>query len=298
MEQSAWKISLHGGHSGEFCEHAEGSLREIVQSAAEVGYHVFGVAEHMPRVEPRFLYTREREMGWTVETLEQNFERYAQTVRSLAHEFADRLTVLCGFEIEVVPQDRYPQLVAEYRARYGFDYVVGSVHYLNDTMVDGSSDETFLGLVEQMGGMENLAVAYYQKVAEMAQAVRPEVIGHLDLVRLRAHRLGLTEAIATPRVRRAVEEALEAIRSVDAFVEVNTSGLRKGLPEPYPARWIVELGTRMGVKFCIGDDSHRPTQVGFGLDEAREHLLQSGVDRVHFLTRGDDGAILKTSAPL
>ena len=23
-----WKISLHGGHSGEFCEHAEGTLRE------------------------------------------------------------------------------------------------------------------------------------------------------------------------------------------------------------------------------------------------------------------------------
>ncbi|MFQ3610716.1 MAG: histidinol-phosphatase [Fimbriimonadales bacterium] len=297
MEQSAWKISLHGGHSGEFCEHAEGSLREILQSAVEAGYNVFGVAEHMPRVEPRFLYENEQEMGWTVETLEQNFDRYAQTIRALAHEFADRLTVLCGFEIEVVPQDRYPQLVADYRARYGFDYVVGSVHYLNDTMVDGSSDATFLGLVEQMGGMENLAVAYYQKVAEMAQTVRPEVIGHLDLVRLRAHRLGLTEAISTPRVRQAVEEALEAIRSVDAFVEVNTSGLRKGLPEPYPARWIVELGARMGVKFCIGDDSHRPSQVGFGLEAAREHLLKGGVDTVHFLTR-EDGAIVKTSAAL
>ncbi len=295
--RSAWKISLHGGHSGEFCEHAEGSLRDILESAVQVGYHVFGVAEHMPRVEERFLYGKEPAMGWTAQTLEQIFDRYAHTIRALSEEFADRLTVMCGFEIEVIPQDRYQQLITHYRNHYGFDYIVGSVHYLNDTLIDGSSDETFLELAEQLGGLECLAVAYYQKVAEMAQAVRPEVIGHLDLVRLRTHRLGMTEAIETPRVRQAVEQTLEVIRSVDAFVEVNTAGWRKGLPEPYPASWIVQLGARMGVKFCIGDDSHRPSQVGFGLEEARAHLLSNGVKEVHFLTR-QEGAVVKTRASL
>ncbi len=296
--RSAWKISLHGGHSGEFCEHAEGSLCDILESAYKVGYNVFGVAEHMPRVEERYLYGKEHEWGWTPKTLEENFDRYAHTIRALSEEFADRLTVMCGFEIEVVPEDRYTELIAHYRTHYGFDYIVGSVHYLHDTMLDGGSSEEFFALMEGLGGMENLAVAYYRKVAEMAQAVRPEVIAHLDLIRLRAFRLGLDmNALRTPKVRQAVEETLEAIRSVDAFVEINTAGLRKGLPEPYPESWIVQLGARMGVKFCIGDDSHRPEQVGFGLQEAREHLLSNGVREVHFLTR-QEGAIVKTSAPL
>ncbi len=30
-----WKVSLHGGHSGQFCDHAKGSLREIVEAAIE-----------------------------------------------------------------------------------------------------------------------------------------------------------------------------------------------------------------------------------------------------------------------
>ncbi|GIV05413.1 MAG: putative histidinol-phosphatase [Fimbriimonadales bacterium] len=295
--KAAWKISLHGGHSGEFCEHAEGSLREMLEAAYQAGYTVFGVAEHMPRVEARFLYPKEIEWGWTPQTLEANFERYAHTITQLADEFADRLTVLRGFEIEVVPQDRYRELVHHYRQKYPFDYMVGSVHYLYDASIDGSSDRDFLTMMADVGGMEEVAVQYYHKVAEMAQAVRPEVIGHLDLVRLKATRLGLAEQVATARVRKAVEEALEVIRAVGARVEVNTSALRKGLDQPYPADWIVQLGARMGVMFCIGDDSHRPAQVGFGLEEARLHLLRNGVREVHFLTR-ENGQIVPASAPL
>ncbi|MDW8052354.1 MAG: histidinol-phosphatase [Armatimonadota bacterium] len=295
--KAKWRISLHGGHSGEFCEHAEGSLREILEAACAAGYYVFGVAEHMPRVEPQFLYPREREIGWTVETLERNFERYANTVRQLAQEFADRLIVLCGFEIEVVPTDQYAVIVRHYRQQYGFDYIVGSVHFLHDAALDGYSERPFAEVLDALGSMEAVAVEYYQRVAEMAQAVRPEVIGHLDLVRLTATRLGMAEQVATPRVRQAVEQALEAIRAVDARVEVNTSALRKGLDQPYPADWIVQMGARMGVKFCIGDDSHRPAQVGFGLEVAREHLLRNGVREVHFLTR-EGNAIVPAVAPL
>ncbi len=53
-------VSLHGGHSGEFCDHAEGSLREILDAAIDAGYHTFGVSEHAPRCEDRFTYPNER----------------------------------------------------------------------------------------------------------------------------------------------------------------------------------------------------------------------------------------------
>jgi histidinol phosphatase-like PHP family hydrolase len=57
------------------------------------------------------------------------------------------------------------------------------------------------------------------------------------------------------------------------------------------------MGARMGVRFCIGDDSHRPAQVGFGLEQARLHLLRNGVREVHFLTR-ENGQIVPASARL
>jgi ABC-type Fe3+-citrate transport system substrate-binding protein len=59
-------------------------------------------------------------------------------------------------------------------------------------------------------------------------------LGISTLVRLKATRLGLAEQVATARVRQAVEHTLEAIRSVGARVEVNTSALRKGIRPAVP----------------------------------------------------------------
>ncbi|GBC92637.1 Histidinol-phosphatase [bacterium HR15] len=298
MASSGWRISLHGGHSGEFCEHAEGSLRSILEAACRANYAVFGVSEHMPRVEPRYLYATERQKGWTVHTLEQLFEQYALAVRQLAKEFEGRLTVLCGFEIEVVPPDRWVQLVERYRRDYGFDYIVGSVHFVRDGGIDSSVDDPDTRrALRECGGIENLALEYYQAVAEMVRAVRPEVVAHFDLVRLLAHRLGEAHLCETPRVSTAALHALEAVREAGSLLEVNTAGIRKGLGTPYPAAWIVQAAAQMGIPFCISDDSHRPSQVGFGLDAAREHLLQNGVREVHFLTR-DHGAIVRAVAAL
>jgi histidinol-phosphatase (PHP family) len=298
MAHDGWKVSLHGGHSGEFCEHAQGSLRSILEAACDAGIVVFGVSEHMPRVAARYLYTSEREKGWTVQTLTELFERYAVTVRALSREFEGRLTVMCGFEIEVVPPDCWVQLVEEYRRDYGFDYIVGSVHFVRDGGIDSDpEDPDTHRALQECGGIENLAVEYYRAVAEMVQAVRPEVVAHFDLVRLLAHRLGEVQAVDTPRVREAALKALVAVREASSLLEVNTAGIRKGLGAPYPAAWIVREAVQMSIPFCLSDDSHRPEQVGFGLDAAREHLLQNGVQTVHYLTRRE-GAIVRASAAL
>ena len=103
METAPWKTSLHGGHSGEFCEHAVGSLREVVDSAYQKGFLVYGVSEHAPRAEDRFLYPSELTKGYTLERIHHEFEAYAGAIRALAEEYADRMTLLCGFEAEVVP---------------------------------------------------------------------------------------------------------------------------------------------------------------------------------------------------
>jgi hypothetical protein len=41
----------------------------------------------------------------------------------------------------------------------------------------------------------------------------------------------------------------------------------------------------MGIGFCFGDDSHRVSDVGAGLPEARDYLLSCGVPTVTVLTK-------------
>jgi len=280
-EQAPWKTSLHGGHSGEFCEHAVGLLREVVDSALEKGFAVYGVSEHAPRDEDRFLYPSELEKGYTIERLHDEFDAYAKAVRALAEEYADRMTLLCGFEAEVVSSAGYRERMRGFRERYGFDYMVGSVHYVDEIQIDGERAD-FDKAVAGAGGLEAFAVRYYELVAEMIDALRPDVVGHLDLIRKNAP---ANADLASPRIREAVDRALEAAREAGAVLDLNTAGWRKGLGAPYPAPWLVRRARELDVTFCFGDDSHGPHQTGAGVVEAREYLLENGVATIRRLTR-------------
>jgi histidinol-phosphatase (PHP family) len=289
-ETTPWKTSLHGGHSGEFCEHAAGSLREVVESALAKGFLVYGVSEHAPRAEARFLYPSELAKGYTLERIQEEFDAYGRAVRALADEYADRMTLLCGFEAEVVPARSYRDLMRGYRTRYGFDYMVGSVHYVDEIQIDGAPAD-FARAVEARGGLEAFAVGYYDLVAEMIAALEPDVVGHLDLIRRNAP----AEAdLATPAIRQSANRALEAARAAGAVLDLNTAGWRKGLGSPYPAPWLVRRAHEVGVAFCFGDDSHGPEQTGAGVEEARAYLLENGVTGIRRLVRQDGAVVWQT----
>ncbi len=281
--KDAWRVSLHGGHSGEFCDHAQGTLRETVEAAVAFGYHTYGVAEHAARVESRFLYHEEIAMGWDINKVQRDFEAYARTVRQLADEFADRITILCGFEADIIPADRYTGLMLGYREQFGFDYMVASAHYVDEVLIDGHK-EAFDQALEIQGGLEPLAVRYYESVAEMTATLKPEVIGHLDVIRKLA-----PAPCDTPAIRRAAGAALEVIREHGCIIDVNTAGYRKGHGTPYPAPWLVLQARDMGIPFCFGDDSHAPDHVGLGIDRAREYLLENGVSTITTLVPQQDG---------
>jgi histidinol-phosphatase (PHP family) len=288
-----WRISLHGGHSGQFCEHAEGTLRNVVEAAVAAGYQTFGLSEHAPRFEERFLYDSERAKGYTVRRLHDEFDSYVAEAKSLAAEFADRIEILVGFESEVVPTKGYREDSRSLRSKYSLDYQVGSVHYVSETQIDGSIAE-YEQILDASDGLEGLAVRYYDSVTDMVEQLQPEVVGHLDLIRRYAP---LDADLRTPPINAAVLRALEAIKESGSILDLNTAGWRKGLGDPYPRPWLVQQADQMGIGFCFGDDSHKADQVGDGIDRARNYLLELGVTTIQALARSD-GEITRYTVPL
>lgn len=288
-----WMVSLHGGHSSAYCDHAEDTLETLIETAIARGCRVYGLAEHAPRVEAHRLYREEIAMGWTVETLDRLFAEYAAAARRLARQYADRISILCGFEAEVVPEDRYAAVMLAYRARLGFDYMVGSVHWVAGHIID-YRQEDFDAAVRACGGLEALAVRYYETVAEMLWRLRPEVAAHLDLIRKCAPDETL---LSTPAVRRAAMAALEAVRDTGAILDVNTAPYRKGMDMPYPAPWLVKAAREMKIPVCFGDDSHSAAHVAEGIPRARDYLMAHGVQTITVLTPRSNG-LEKTEIPL
>jgi histidinol-phosphatase (PHP family) len=288
-----WRISLHGGHSGEFCEHAEGTLRAVVEAAVTAGMATVGLSEHAPRSEDRFLYPSERQKGFTVGRLQSDFDAYVAEAKALAQEFSDRVEILVGFEAEVVPAASYADQMLALKEKYALEYMVGSVHYVGEIQIDGTLEE-FHAAVAASGGIESLAVRYYDTVADMAARLKPEVVGHLDLIRRNAP---VGADLQTAAIAAAADRALQSVKESGAILDLNTAGWRKGLGNPYPEPRLVRQAQELGIAFCFGDDSHGPTQVGDGIDRARDYLLGLGVTSIRSWRRKPDG-IVSTAVPL
>ena len=279
-------VSLHGGHSGDFCAHGEDTLREMLEAAVDAGLRTFGVSNHAPPADDRFLYDDQRERDQDAQWLDSQFDQYFVTLDALVPEFENRLNVLRSFEAEAAPADGFAQRALALRARHEFDYMVGSVHHVDDVPIDYTA-ELFAEAAERNNGEQGLTVRYYETVAEMVSALQPEVVGHLDLPRLLATDVN---ALSAPATLQAAAQALDAIRKADSILDVNTSGIRKGLGGPYVAPWLVSRANDLGIPFCFGDDSHAVQHVGSGIAEGRDYLLGLGVDRITVIERTAAGA--------
>ncbi len=292
MKQCPWFVSLHGGHSREYCDHASDTLSDMIERAIERGMVVYGISEHAPRYEEHYIYPEERAMHWTLEKIQNDFDKYAQDSRRYVEKYGKRIMLLRAFEIEVAPRAHYVERMLSLRHTHGFDYIVGSVHYVNDRLFDHR--DMFEDVVREMGGIEKMVLKYYEQLMEMVLALKPEIVAHLDVYRKYAGNVPELESAA---VKRAAQDALEAVRQVNAILDINTGAYRKGLATPYPAPWIIKAARERGIAFCFGDDSHCCADVGCGIDRAKDYLLENGIFSIRVLKR-DKGRLYTDEVPL
>src|SRR5689334_450714 len=173
-------FSYHGGHSGEFCGHAKGQLAAVVSAAVEAGFSTYGLSEHAPRYRHEHLYPEERHL--TPDDLVALFRRYVQTALELRERHEKDLELLIGFETEALPVEGWADTMRQLRSSAPFDYIVGSVHSIGDTWIDMNA-ETSERVARECGGWEALRGRYFDQLASLVEALRPEVVGHVDLIR-------------------------------------------------------------------------------------------------------------------
>ena len=267
------RVSVHGGHSGEFCSHATDSLEEIVVAYIEAGFDWVGITEHIPPVDDRFRYPEEIQFGLNSRQLYNRFERYIATCRALQRKYAQAVQLYVGFETEAY-SGAIP-FIHELVRQFKPDYIVGSVHHVDDIGFDYSAD-CYARALAAAGGLEALYCRYFDTQYQFLSAVRPQVVGHFDLVRIFDGSYQTTFAL--PSVQDRVRRNLELVRELDLIMDVNVRAITKGAAEPYPTRSILEQAIRLGIPLAPGDDSHGVDTVGVHIDAAIALLCDLGAD--------------------
>lgn len=266
------RISLHGGHSGQFCDHARDTLAEIVAAYHAAGFECVGLTEHMPPLNDAWLYPDEVELGRTAVWMQERFGRYVAEARRLEREYAGRMRILVGMESEWYPG--CGEWVAKLRKEYSLDYVVGSVHHVSEMCFDFSR-EYYDRIVGKLDGVIPMYAAYFDAQFDMVREIEPEVVGHLDLVRI--HDADYRCTLAAPEVWRRVLRNLKLVKSLGVVLDVNARAYLKGQQEAYVCGPILDVAAAMGIMTVYGDDAHRVCDVGYAYENVAALLEPRGL---------------------
>ncbi|CAN6675054.1 hypothetical protein TRVA0_082S00188 [Trichomonascus vanleenenianus] len=291
----------HHSHSGQYVQHAKDRLEQVIDEAVRCKMEVFCLTEHMPRIKPSHLYPEEIASNTTVEDLAKVFDSYYHHARLLQEQRQNEITLLVGMEAEHIGPGYYT-LIEQLHKKYDLDLVVGSIHHVNEIPIDFDVDLWMKALESTGGSAQKYFERYFDDQYEMLQNVKPQVVGHFDLILLFARQencgdFDISDLKKNKPVWDRIVRNIVYAKSIGAMIEINSAAIRKGWDSPYPKLDILKAILDNEGEVCLSDDSHGVAQVALNYHRSLEYLQQAGVSRVHYLTR-DGTKVVKKSIPL
>lgn len=191
----------------------------------------------------------------------ERIEKYKQEINELKKRFSEKIKIRCGIE-----QDAFGTEKTD-----GYDYVIGSVHYLKKggkyLPIDESAETTEKIIREHFENAYDWAKLYFEQVEEMVERIRPDIIGHFDLVS-KFNENGRLLDEKNPLYVRAYEKCIDKIVKYGIPFEVNTGAVSRGYRTvPYPSQDIMAYLKEKGARFILSSDAHRKENLRYGFEE-------------------------------
>ncbi len=240
------------------------------ERARELGIDELGVSEHVHRFAQALTIS---DHPWYRHWASDDLDEYCAFVR-------EQTDLRLGIEVDYLPgrEDRLAELVAT----RDFDYVVGSVHFVDGAIVDLLGDERWREHdVWRLHDPDTVWRRYFELLADAVRSGLFDILAHPDLVKVQ----GRSGPWPERDPRYYWEPALEALAESDVAVEFSTAGWRKPIGEPYPDEGFLRECLALGRVVALSSDAHRPDQIGYRYDEAVERLAALGVDRIAVFER-------------
>ena len=245
---------MHLRDEEERIAHTIEAAERFVETAAARGVDEIGFSEHV-------YYFRETRPLWTVpyhvERCVYDLEPYVEAVVEAKHR---GLPVKLGIEVDYVRglEEETRALLAP----YPWDFVLGSVHFVDGLGIDGRPR-----LLDTVG-VEETWRRYFEELAAAARSGLFDVLAHPDVVKIWGERPAAVD----------YSTLLAALDGV--CLEVSSAGLRKPVGELYPDPALLRAAREQGVPITLASDAHVPRLVGEDFDRALALARDAGYDTV------------------
>lgn len=231
------------------------TLAAQIQAARQAGLDELGISDHY------VLYPGGEAVEWSMPV--DLLGDYVLELRAAAAE-TKGLVLRLGIEA-----DYFPGTAEELRERlapYPFDYVIGSVHYVDGFPIDEDARRWNELSEEERNGLWR---RYWLRIRRMAESGVYDFAAHLDLPKKFGHR-------STADLAREEHAALDALAAAGMAIEINTAGWSLPAGEAYPSLELLREARRRDIPLLINADAHFPEFLTRNFDRARELAREAG----------------------
>jgi len=253
-----------------FCDGKE-EPEDYVKQAIELGFHTLGFSSHAPVPFENNFSLKEEKM-----------DEYFSTIRTLGEKYKNKINILLSMEIDYIPG--ITQAFAEFSKAGNLDYTIGGVHLVRNNeieklwFIDGSKQETYDDGLQKLfnGHIRKGVEAYYSQIREMVATQKPDIIAHLDKIKMHNKNRYFSEEEGW--YKDLVWKTLKYIASEsNCIVEVNTRGLYKKRSDTFfPSPAILEQVHHLKIPVTLSSDAHQPQELDGYYDEALKLLKEIG----------------------
>jgi histidinol-phosphatase (PHP family) len=249
------------------CKHAQGTPEEYLRSAAEKGIKYLGISDHCPVP-----------LGYDVNCRMdiKQFETYLRIVEKLKNNKYG-IVILLGLEVDWVA-DRIEE-ITKFIGKYDFDYILGSIHYVEDFPFDHPD---YIKCWDTQEKINHIWVKYAELLKDFINNIKIDIIGHIDLPKkFKMFPENKVEFI------HKISEVISIAANKNIAIEINTAGKRKPVKEFYPSLEILQFIKKHDGIITFGSDSHAPNEIASEFEEAEQTARKAGF--TDYMTISPDG---------
>ena len=249
-----------------FSTDSEACPRDMADEAVRKGLKTICFTDHFDK----------DDLEWGEEGI-FDVDAYFVEMQKLQEEYAGKLNIRIGIELglRTYLKDYYEELTK----KYPFDFVIGSVHNVpykkdaegNILYTDPAAEKLFTDRTDKE--------AYRLMMETTLENVRTsdcfQTLGHLDYV-VRYGNSREKEYSYTDYAD-IIDEILKLLIEKEKGLEVNSAGLKYGLPFAHPHPDVLKRYRELGGEIItIGADAHKPEHIAYDFAKAEEILKSCG----------------------